>query len=238
MKLSLTTDQKKIRLRLLEILHKAKYFHVGSCLSVIDLVDGIFAIKRKKEHFILSNGHTAAALYVVLEKYKFLKNPDVRKLGMHPERNPKIGIDVSTGSLGQGLPIAVGMALAKRENTVYCIISDGECGEGSIWESLRVVHDMNICNLKIIVSANGWGGYDSISLKDLFKRLKGFGLKILNIDGHNIRELIRVLKIKHSQPTLIFAKTISEQLPFLKGFDAHYYVMSDQDYALAQREYL
>ncbi len=234
----LTKNQKQLRLRLLEILHKANFSHIGSSLSVIDLIDGIYRVKRKNEKFILSNGHTAAALYVILEKHNYLKNPDVKRLGVHPDRNPKKGIDVSTGSLGQGLPIAAGIALANRKNTVYCIISDGECAEGSIWESLRVIHDLHIRNLKIIVSVNGWGAYDPISPKDLRKRLSGFGFYIVNVDGHNTAKIISALKTKNAKPVLIFARTSSEQLSFLKNFGAHYYIMDDRDYTTAIKEFI
>ena len=231
----LTTNQKRIRRRLLELLYKTHSSHIGSCVSVIDLLDCIYAVKRKNEKFILSNGHSAAALYVILEKYNYLKSPDIKRLGVHPNRNQKIGIDVSTGSLGQGLPIAVGMALSDRKKTVYCCISDGECAEGSMWESFRVINDFALNNLKIILSANGWGAYDRISPVTLKKRLHGFGFDIKEIDGHDTHEIIKKIKIATKRPALFFAKTNSEQLPFLRGVDAHYYIMTDADYTIAKK---
>ncbi|EKE14752.1 MAG: hypothetical protein ACD_12C00312G0009 [uncultured bacterium] len=233
MKIILDKNQKRIRKTLLGMINHNHVSHIGSCLSAIDIIDTIYLVKDKREKFILSNGHAGAALYIILEKYGYLKNPDLSKLNVHPDRNPKIGIDVSTGSLGQGLPIALGMALADRSKNVYCMISDGECTEGSIWESLRVIHDMNIYNLKIIVNSNGWGGYGPISRKDLIKRFKGFGYNLFLINGHKTSEIIRALKAKNSKPVVIFAKTSSEQFNFLKGLDAHYYVMNDNDYQLA-----
>jgi transketolase len=234
----LTKNQKKIRLRLLKILFKAKSSHIGSCFSVIDLIDSVYAVKQKDEIFVLSNGHAAAAQYVILEKYKYLRNPDINILGFHPNRNVRHGIDVSTGSLGQGLPIAVGMALANRRKNVYCIISDGECAEGSIWESLRIVHDLQIYNLKIIVSVNGWGAYDAISSKDLHRRLQGFGFRILDLDGHNTAKIIKSLTAKNNRAVIYFAKTSSEQLPFLTGVGAHYYIMDRSDYESAEKEFI
>ena len=109
----LTTNQKIIRKRLISVLHKANTSHIGSCLSVIDIIDTIYNIKSKNDKFILSNGHAAASYYVILEKYKYLTDIDLNSLGVHPDRNIKIDICTSTGSLGQGLPIALGMALAK-----------------------------------------------------------------------------------------------------------------------------
>jgi transketolase len=233
-----TKNQKEIRQRLLKILYTAKSSHIGSCLSVIDLIDSIYAVKKRGEKFILSNGHAAAALYIILEKYKYLKKPDLKRLGFHPNRNNKYGIDVSTGSLGQGLPIAVGMALANRRKNVYCIISDGECAEGSIWESLRIVHDLRIYNLKIVVAVNGWGSYDPISPKDLQRRLKGFGFRVVPVDGHRTPDIIAALKAKNTAPVIFFARTSSEQLPFLKGIDAHYRIMDNHDYESAIKEFL
>ena len=193
----LTKNQKSLHCRLLEIINDAHTSHIGSCLSVIDIIDAIYSTKKKNEKFILSNGHAAAALYIVLEKYKYLNNANLVDYNVHPDRDKKMGVDLSTGSLGQGLPIAVGMALANRNKNVYCMISDGECAEGSIWEALRIIHDQKILNLKIIASINGWGAYDPINSKSLEKRFKGFGFKIIKINGHKQDQIINVLKTNY-----------------------------------------
>jgi len=233
--MTLNTNQKQLRRKLLTHLYNAHTSHIGSCLSVIDIIDSIYQTKNNNEKFVLSNGHAGAALYVVLEKFKYILNADLIKYNVHPDRNEKKGIDVSTGSLGQGLPIAVGMALANKTN-VYCLISDGECAEGSIWESLKIIHDLNITNIKIFASINGFGAYDPINSLDLKKKFTGFGFKIIEIDGHNPKQIKNALAIKQKYPTLIFAKTNSCQLPFLNGIDAHYYTMKDCDYELAMEE--
>lgn len=231
---SLTKPQKSTRRRIVEITYRTKLSHLGSCLSAVDLIDSIFKIKKNNEKFILSNGHAAKALYVILEKYGKIKDPNIiEKLGVHPDRNKSLGIDVSSGSLGHGLPIALGMAIANRKENVYCMISDGECAEGSIWEALRIASEKKVNNLKIIVNANGWGAYDSISLDDLIKRFEGFGYRVKRVNGHNFGKIYKVLKSPVSKPTIIFGETTVEQLPFLKGQDAHYYVMSKEDYILA-----
>lgn len=229
---SLTQKQKDIRKRILQISYESSLSHLGSCLSAVDLIDAVYAIKKKNEKFILSNGHGGIALYVILEKNGLIKNKEtLKKLHVHPDRNPNIGINVSTGSLGQGLPIALGIAFANRKENVYCMISDGECYEGSIWEAIRIASDKKLNNLKIILNANGWGAYDTIDLPILLKRLKAFGCKIIKINGHNINEILKALTIRtDNKPIIIFAKTIVEQLSFLKGQDAHYYVMSKKDY--------
>jgi transketolase len=233
MKLTLDSNQKKIRQKLLKIINDSHSTWIGSCLSVIDIIDAIYSIKKNNEKFILSNGHAAAALYVILEKYKKIKKANLIDYRVHPDRNPQAGIDLSTGSLGQGLPIALGMAIADQNKNVYCLISDGESAEGSIWEALRVIHDLKITNLKIVVSVNGWGAYDPINSRDLENRFKGFGFNLVKINGHQKNDLVKALKKNNFKPTIIFAKTCSDQLPFLVGQDAHYYTMKAEDYQLA-----
>lgn len=234
---NLTKNQKTIRRRLLKILYEAKASHIGSCFNSLDIIDSIYAVKKADEPCILSNGHAAAALYIILEKYKYLTKPDIKKLGYHPNRNTDYGIEVSTGSLGQGLPIAAGMALADRSKNVYCIVSDGECTEGSIWESLRVIKELTLSNLKIIVSANGWGAYGPICARDLQRRIRGFGFRLVHIDGHRTKNIMEELKTKHSGAVIFFAKTSSEQLPFLQGNSAHYYIMDRDGYTTAMKEF-
>ena len=232
--MKLTSEQKYLRRRIIEISYKAKFSHLGSCLSAIDIIDTVYKAKKKDERFILSCGHAGIALYVVLQKYGIIKDLDISKLHIHPDMNLRLGIDISTGSLGQGLPIAVGMALADRKRNVYCLVSDGECAEGSIWEALRLVVEQKINNLKIIINANGWGAYSSISLALLARRFTGFGYDVITVNGKNISQLHQVLRLKiRNKPFLIFAKTKVEQFQFLKGQDAHYYVMNKADYELA-----
>jgi transketolase len=201
----LTPEQKKLRIKILELSYKFKFSHLGSCLSSVDLIDAVYKHKNTNEKFILSNGHAGIALYAVLEKYGYFKNSkDIRSQNIHPDRNIKYGIDVSTGSLGQGLPIALGMALADRKKNVYCMISDGECAEGSIWEALRIASENKTYNLKIILNANGWGAYDKIKLPLLIKRLKGFGYSIKIIYGHNSKMILSTLKKRTKKNLSIF----------------------------------
>ena len=228
---NLNKEQKLFRKRILEVSHERKFSHIGSCLSAVDIISSIYKIKNKGDKFILSSGHAGVAWYVVLEKYGLLKKSDISKLHLHPDRNTKIDIHVSTGSLGQGLPIGIGMALANRKRNVYCLISDGECTEGSIWESLRLASEQKLNNLKMIINANGYGGYDKINLNALMKKIKAFEHEVLTVDGHNLLEMVKKLNTKiKDKPLVIFAKTTVEQLPFLKGQDAHYKVMTDEDY--------
>lgn len=233
MRLKLNNEQKDLRKRLLTMLYQANTSHIGSCFSAIDIIEAVYKVKKKNEKFVLSYGHAAYAWYAILEKYNFIKKGDSKNLMVHPDRNPEIGIEVSTGSLGQGLPIALGMALAERKNLAYCLISDGECAEGSIWEALRIYEELKIYNLRIILAGNGYGAYDQINLEKLKKRIKGFGIKIKEIDGHNLIKLKRELDIwSKNKAFLLFAKCSSEQLPFLSGLNAHYHKMTEDDYIL------
>jgi len=226
-------NQKKLRKRLIEILYKSYSSHIGSCLTVIDLIDSVYSIKKREEKFVLSSGHAALALYVVLEKNGYIKDIELEHLNVHLDRNKNLGIEVSTGSLGLGLPIATGMALADKNKLVYCLISDGECAEGSIWESLRIIYEKRTTNLKIILNANGWGAYDPVSLNNLEERFKGFGFNVIKINGHDLNEIRNsLINSSNNNLEIIFAKTSSDQFPFLKDLDAHYYVMNDEDFLL------
>ena len=226
--------QKKARKILIKVSYRRRLPHLGSSLSSIDIIDAIYRIKTKSERFVLSNGHAAMALYAVLHTRGIITLADIEKLHTHPDRNTDLGIEVSTGSLGQGLPIALGMALADGTRRVFCVISDGECAEGSIWESFKVLSDKKISNLITVVNANGWGAYDPVSLPELSRRIRGFGFKVLKTDGHNTNALITAIQTAgNNGPSVIFAKTNVGQFPFLKDQDAHYYVMNESDYALA-----
>lgn len=221
------------RRRIIEISYEAGVGHLGSTLSAVDIIEAVFSVKKPEEKFVLSNGHAASALYAVLERYGLLKDPDIKKLGVHPDRDPALGIEVSTGSLGQGLPIAVGMALADRTKNVYCCISDGECAEGSVWESLRVAYEQKLNNLKLIVNANGFGGYGKVDMPRLVTSIQSFGWDLVEVDGHDLGTLTIALRVKTISSTVIFAYTNVDQLPFLNGLSAHYHTMSTDDYELA-----
>lgn len=232
---NLSSEQKALRLRIIDISFQRNLSHIGSCLSAVDIINAIYKVKRRGEKFVLSNGHAGIALYSVLEKNKLLSPQVTNKLNVHPDRNPKIGIDVSTGSLGHGLPIALGIALANKNKNVYCVISDGECTEGSVWETIKIASYKKVSNLKIILNANGWGAYDPIDMQALYKQIKAFDFELIKTDGHNLELLTKILLKKYKKPLFIFAKTKSDQFPFLKDQDAHYYVMDLNDYKLAKK---
>lgn len=235
MKKQLSTVQIQLRKRLLELVFVNGASHMGSSFSMIDIIESVYQEKNKNDFFILSNGHAGYALYTVLEKHDLFKLHLDKKLPIHPTRELSPHITASTGSLGQGLPIAVGIAIANPDKNVFCAISDGECQEGSIWEALRLIQDLQLKNIMILVNANGWGAYSTINIQKLQKRFKGFGYKVTKCDGHNLENLQMEIKnfTATGQPQLLFCTTIVNHFSFLKGQDAHYYVMSRTDYQSA-----
>ena len=216
---------KDLKRRIIEISWKHKLSHLGSCLTAVDIIDSIYSIKKHDEKFVLSSGHAALALYCVIEKYSWMstkedepgkiidtsKKLNAEKIfnhhGVHPDYCEKCHIDCSTGSLGNGLPIAVGMALADRRKKVYCLISDGEFSEGSIHEALRIRSELSLSNLKVYLNNNGWGAYKKIDDKQMETFSFIYGINQI--------------------------KTNVDYLPFLKGQDAHYHIMNEEEYKQA-----
>lgn len=215
--------------RIVEMSYEAGMSHLGSALSSVDIIAAIYQIKNENEKFILSNGHAAAALYAVLEKHGYLLDPKINILGVHPERNPSIDIEASTGSLGQGLPIAVGIALADRSKRTFCSISDGECAEGSIWEAVKIASKYHLNNLIVVVNANGYAGYEEVDPELLIPAFQAFGCDVIDVDGHERKELAEAMTIKTPNPLVVFARTRVDHLPFLHGLDAHYRKVTDED---------
>jgi transketolase len=196
-----------LKKRIAVIAYKHKLGHLGSYFSSVDIIDEIYSRMDKDDIFILSSGHAALALYACLEKYKgqdaealFLKH------GGHPHRDEERGIYCSTGSLGLGLCIALGRAVANPKREVYVLISDGECAEGSIWEALKTIYEEGISNITVYVNVNGYAAYKEVEKQYLVDRLESF-LPSINIRYTNV-----------------------EQYSFLKGLNAHYHVMNEENY--------
>lgn len=196
-----------LKSRILEIAFKHKLSHLGSYLSAVNIIDNIYSKKHPEDIFILSSGHASLALYSVLEKYEGKNAEELfLKHGGHPHRCEEDGIYCSTGSLGLGITVAIGKALANKNRKVFVLISDGECAEGSIWEALRFIKENNLDNIEVYVNVNGYAAYDKVDTKYLVDRLKVF-LPNINIEYTNVN-----------------------QYPFLRGLNAHYHVMSEEDY--------
>lgn len=173
---------RRYRRRILEISRQVTAAHVAPAFSCVEIVDALYnEVMRPQDIFIMSKGHGYLAQLVVLEDrgvlptsaldaYCQFMDPSIvdqpPSLGAHPDYDPAIGIHASTGSLGHGLGIAAGQALAERmkgtDARVYVLLSDGECQEGSTWEAAMVAANLRLDNLCAVVDFNGWGGMDEV----------------------------------------------------------------------------
>jgi len=220
----------------LKMLYESQTAHLGSCLSCIDILAVLyFRVLRKKDKFILSKGHAAASLYAVLvEKKKMpaqLLNDYCRGgLEGHPSRNSKYGIEVSTGSLGHGLPMGIGMALAGKR--VFVLMSDGEMDCGTTWEAAKLASEHKLKNLTAIIDANGWQAFKRTNLENLIDKWRAFGWEVEEIDGHNQQWIEGALRRKHNKPKVIIALTIKGKgIPSIEDkLESHYHNLTQKEY--------
>lgn len=224
----------KIRRHGIEMTHLSKGSHIGAILSVADIVavlySGIMAVypddptNDKRDRFILSKGHAGAAVYAALAEKGFF---DVNELKTHYSNGSRLsghvshkdvpGVELSTGSLGHGICVGAGMALAakrdKKTHNVYTVIGDGECNEGSVWEAALFANHYRLSNFTVIVDHNKMQSLDfcekTMELIDLGAKWKAFGWHVIEVDGHDHEELKRALNTKHDfKPSCIIAHTI------------------------------
>lgn len=197
----------KLEKRIIDISFKKKLSHLSSCLTAVNIIDQLYLVKKEKDIFVLSSGHAALALYVVLEKV-YLKDAEALfdKHGVHPNRDLDDKIYCSSGSLGSAATLAVGMAIADRSRLVYLVISDGECAEGSIWEALRIAGEQRLENLRVVCNANGTGAYGKVDVDLLEARLQMF------------------------YPTLLIKTNMFKYPSYLQSYDGHYKVLNEEEY--------
>jgi transketolase len=238
------------KIRLLKLHYDSKVGHIGGNFSCIDALMTLHhLVMNPKDRFILSKGHSAAALYVTLNSLGLISedelitfSKDDSRLPGHPSGIGIPGLLFPTGSLGHGPSLSAGLALAARYSKtghhVYCLCSDGEWQEGSCWESLIFSVHNKLKNLTIVIDQNGLQGFgrtkDIVSIDDLSSRFKAFGAYVQKIDGHNI-ENIRDALLRKSDLTLnvIVLNTIKgKSLPFQDTLASHYLPISSTDYAL------
>jgi transketolase len=198
---------------------ETKEGHIGSSLSILDILWVLYENFHQKDNvIILSKGHACLALYVVLNEKKLISDSDLNsfsqydgKLGGHPDKNKIKHVYASTGSLGHGLPIAIGAAIAKKikneEGRVFAIIGDGESNEGTIWESLLLAKQHNLDNLTCIVDHNR-SNDRSIKFENVLDKFSSFGWDCLEINGHNQDEIKHSLELSGGSPYAIIANTI------------------------------
>ena len=249
-----------IRRIILDQSKRANVGHIGCALSVADIITALYAHVLRipipgdpnRDRFILSKGHAALALYAAL----FLKNwitedelgtycEEGSLLGVHPEHTLR-GVDFSAGSLGHGLSIGAGAALAARlrnsSRRVFVLVSDAECNEGSLWEAVMFATHNKLSNLIAIVDSNGQQalGYtkDVLDISPIVDRWKVFGWNVHEIDGHNVTKIVNAiagLDAVSGLPHVLVAHTVfGKGVSFMENqIKWHYWPMSDEEYRKA-----
>ena len=255
-----------IRIDIIKQVYNAGSGHPGGSLSCVDILTVLYFnqmnINEKepnapsRDRFVLSKGHCAPALYACLAKKGFFDKEKLEgfrkingELQGHPDKNKVCGVDMSTGSLGQGLSVANGMALASKINhdgyRVYCLLGDGEIEEGQVWEAAMTASKYKLDNLCAIVDYNNLqidGTVEEVKgLNNLEGKFKSFGFNTIVIDGHNMEQLIdsfETAKISKGKPTVIIAKTIKGKgVSFMENrAEWHGKAPSYEEYELAIKE--
>ncbi|MFH1538716.1 MAG: transketolase [bacterium] len=224
-----------IRRHIVEMLAEAGSGHPGGSLSAADVMTALyFRVLRHKpdkprwenrDRFVLSKGHAVPVLYAVLAESGYFPTDELktlRKMGSilkgHPLYDPDRGVEATTGSLGQGLSVAVGMALGmkldRKRNRVFAMVGDGECDEGQIWEAAMCAAHYKLDNLTAIIDRNHLqidGTTEEVmALEPLPAKWKAFGWRVTEIDGHNMEEVVRALekRAKSGSPSAIVAHTV------------------------------
>lgn len=264
-KLSLEKTACKVRLGIIHGVHAAKSGHPGGSLSCADILTYLYfkemnidpenPKKPNRDRFVLSKGHAAPALYATLAERGFF-SPDelfnLRHVGSflqgHPDMNKVPGVDMSTGSLGQGISAAVGMALSAKHfgdnYRVYAVLGDGEIEEGQVWEAAMFASNKKLSNLIVFVDLNGLqidGSIDEVnSARPVDKKFEAFGFETIEINGHDFDEIESALdKAKRSdKPVAIIANTVKGKgVSFMENnVGWHGKAPNDEQYELAVKE--
>lgn len=224
---------KNIRKSIVQMNARSFASHSGTALSTVDILTVLYfkimnidpnnPTLKSRDKFILSKGHGSSALYATLSERGYFSKElldgfyiDGGQLPGHLDKDAVPGVEVSSGSLGHGLSIGVGMAIAnkidKLDNHVYVMCGDGELNEGSIWEAIMFAPHKNLDNLTMIVDYNKLQGYgktnEVINLEPLNEKLKSFNWEVIEIDGHNLQEIEKALISKSNKPKAIIAHTV------------------------------
>jgi len=254
---------REIRQIILEQSKRANVGHIGSALSIADIVvalyTGVLRINRfddpERDRFILSKGHAALALYAMLYLKGWITETELNTycgdnslLGLHPDHALR-GIDFSTGSLGMGLSIGVGAALAARMQRsvrrVFVLISDAECNEGSTWEAIMFAAHHRLANLIAIVDLNGQQalGYTNqvLSLTPMAERWRAFNWDVHEVDGHDVEAITRAIacldNIAGRPHVLIARTTFGKGVSYMENqIKWHYLPMTNAEYQQALKE--
>lgn len=219
-----------LRAEIVRIVHESGEGHIPSCFSIVDILEVVYkhhinlelasGDDPERDIFILSKGHGALALYVVLRKFGLINESELATYGKrhgtfagHPDRIKHPAIEASTGSLGHGMPMAVGAALGKKiarnPGRVICLVGDGETHEGTIWEAAHFAANHRLDNLTVIVDRNE-SSLQLLPIDALDKKFEAFGWDTVVVDGHNPTEISKAITrpSNDSKPKVLIAKTI------------------------------
>lgn len=234
MKLNSHELARRIRLSVLEMCHSGGSSHIGSVYSCTDIIAVLYSECLKvfpsdptnlnRDRFVLSKGHAGAGIYAALAHSGFF---DVASLGSHYKNGSFLsghvshkgvpGVEFSTGSLGHGLPVGIGMALAAKMNgathRIFCLISDGECNEGTTWESALLASHHALNNLVLIIDSNKLQSLkttaETLNLEPLGDKWRAFGWRVIEIDGHAHNEICAAFTVVDDlRPTVVIANTV------------------------------
>lgn len=250
---------RSVRINALKSIYRSKASHIGSGYSCVELLVYLYAnwlkispetkIGFNRDRFILSKGHAAAAYYAVLVDFGFFPKEWLDEycqfgslLGGHVDHNVP-GVEVSTGSLGHGLPIAVGMALAAKRNSkkyrVVALLSDGEMESGSNWEAFNMASAQKLNNLVVVIDRNGMQALgsteDILPMKNLDERIRSFGCACFNVNGHDfyaIDSIFQRMPLSNGQPAVIIAHTVKGKgVSFMENkLEWHYKSPNDEQF--------
>jgi transketolase len=248
-----------VRRTILEQAHRAGVGHIGSALSVVEILVALFGRVLRgepgdadRDRFVLSKGHAALALYAALHEAGRISREqldgycgDDTLLGTHPEHE-LAGLDFSSGSLGHGLSIGAGAALAARmqgsRRCAFVLVSDAECNEGSLWEAVMFAAHHRLGNLTAVVDANGQQALghtrEVLDLEPLAARFEAFGWDAVEVDGHDVDALASALGHVGDRPRVVIARTtFGKGVSFMESLVKwHYWPMSDAEYKQALAE--
>lgn len=240
------------RKKIIDLAYKAQTGHIGSCLSAIDILIQVFTVEMtSKDKFILSKGHAALALFVVLNYLKKIPDnvlnsylQDGSYLGMHPTSVYPDDIPLATGSLGHGLSFSAGLSLAYKmlnrqsPGRVYCLISDGECNEGMIWEAAQFASKHELNNLIVIIDKNNLQAFgktkDVLGLSATTEKWRSFGFNVYSCDGHDLKQLSlsfnKIKKNLNHKPHLLICNTIKGKgISFMENKIESHYIHLDKN---------
>ncbi len=257
---------KEIRKKIIKTMFNSRTSHLSSCLSCVDVLAVLYfkilKINPKepknanRDRFILSKGHAVAALDATLVQRGFFSEnvlssycKDGGKLAGHSTYNCVPGVEVSTGSLGHGLSMGIGMALAAKNDgkkyRVFVLMSDGECDEGSVWEAALFASHHKLDNLIGIIDYNKFQAFgktnEVLNLEPLSKKWKDFGWEVIEINGHSFPEIEKAMSkipFKKGKPNMIIAHTVKGKgVSFIENkLEWHYKNLTQEEYKLALKE--